>query len=407
MTEKFLPYGRQTISDEDVAAVVNVLRSDYLTQGPAIEAFEAAIASFIGCKHAIALNSGTAALHLAYAALDLGPGDAVFVPAITFSATANAAMYCGATPVFTDVDPQSGLMTPELLEQAISAAKTKGLKPKLATPVHYAGLAADMNGLITVAKRHGIKLFEDACHALGGEYRKPGQPWRKVGNWESANESIGAALSFHPVKHVATGEGGAVTTNDDAFAHRVRRLRTHGITKTASEFKNKDLAFTTGSDKPNPWYMELQDLGWNYRMSDINAVLGSSQMRQLPHSVKRRVEIAGWYAEFLKDLPLRLPVYQQEHANNAWHLYTPQIDFDSLKVHRSDVMNRLREVGIGTQVHYIPVPSMPYYQEKGHKTPPNAWQFYQRTLSLPMYPALEKSDVQRVCKALAQALEKK
>lgn len=400
---RFLPYGRQVILEEDIEAVVGILKSDFLTQGPAVGRFEQALANFIGCKHVVVVNSATAALHLAYRAIGVQAGDAVIVPAITFAATANAAVYCGATPVFADVDPVSGNVTAQTVEAAIAVAKTRGLAPKLVVPVHYGGMPVEMAAIIKVAEFHGAKVFEDACHALGGQYRSEGGSWQKAGNWQDG--SCGASFSFHPVKHVATGEGGALATNDDAIAEKARLWRTHGITKDAAKFRLKDQAYDSQSDEAFPWYYEMQDLGWNYRLSDICAALGESQIKRLPQSVAKRIEIAGWYDEILKDFPIMRPSSGNDVAKHAWHLYPVQIDFAALKISRRDVMMKLRQDGIGPQVHYIPVPSLPYYKARGEKAPPGAELFYKRELSLPMYTDLNRDDIKRVCASLQNALQ--
>ena len=400
---RFLPYGRQVILEEDIAAVVGVLKSDFLTQGPAVGRFEQALANFIGCKHVVVVNSATAALHLAYHAIGVQAGDAVIVPAITFAATANAAVYCGATPVFADVDPDSGNVTAQTVQAAIEVAKTRGLTPKLVVPVHYGGMPVEMAAIIKVAKSHGAKVFEDACHALGGQYRSEGGSWQKAGNWMEG--SCGASFSFHPVKHVATGEGGALATNDDAIAEKARLWRTHGITKDSAKFRLKDQAHDSQSDEAFPWYYEMQDLGWNYRLSDICAALGESQIKRLPLSVEKRIQIAGWYDELLKELPVIRPSFGNDVAKHAWHLYPVQIDFKALKIARRDVMAKLRQDGIGPQVHYIPVPSLPFYKERGEKAPAGAQLFYERELSLPMFTDLNREDIKRVCVSLRNALQ--
>jgi UDP-4-amino-4,6-dideoxy-N-acetyl-beta-L-altrosamine transaminase len=404
MSDKFLSYGRQTISDDDVQAVVEALKGDYLTQGPGVDRFENELKRQMGCKHAVALNSGTAALHLAYAALNVGPKDAVIVPAMTFAATANAALYCGAVPVFADVNPQSGLTEATHLDVAIQKAKKQGLRPKVLSVVHYAGLPVEMGPIVDLAKSYDMKIVEDACHAIGGEYRKnPSDSWKKVGNW--GPESSAAALSFHPVKHVATGEGGAVATNDDHVAEKIRLLRTHGITKNPNDFKNKDMAICPRTGQVNPWYMEMHELGLNYRIPDINAVLGESQTKKLPESIRMRRTIAGWYMEVLTGLPLELPVYETENARHAWHLYPIKIDYEKVGRSRAEVMQTLKELNIGTQVHYLPVSAHPYYRALGYDIPPQALSFYNRQLSLPMYPALTQSDIGRVADGLRKALK--
>ena len=407
--EEIIPYGRQSLTEEDIAAVVSVLRGSYLTQGPAIDAFENALAEFIGCKHVVVVNSGTAALHIAYAALGIGPSDAVIVPAITFAATANAAVYCGATPIFADVDPNSGLMTKASCLEALGAAVKLGFRPRLVVPVHYAGLPVDMSGIIAAAGSYDCQVFEDACHAIGAEYRPgPTSEWCKVGNW--ANGSIGAAFSFHPVKHIATGEGGALATNDDSIAAKARMLRTHGITKDSAQYLRSGLATDAGSQKLNPWYHEMQVLGWNYRMPDICAALGTSQTKRLPEFVANRRAIAKVYQNSLNVLShLKLPDSDTEVSTHSWHLYPVKIDFKSLGLSRAEVMMKLRDQGVGTQVHYLPVPEMPYYQSQySHILNSLNWTgakaFYESELSIPMYPSLSGDQVTNVANTFARIL---
>jgi UDP-4-amino-4,6-dideoxy-N-acetyl-beta-L-altrosamine transaminase len=401
--QKYLPYGRQCLTQGDIDAVVAVLKSDFLTQGPTVEAFEKAIAEYLGCSDVIVMNNATAALHIAYLSLGVEKGSAVIVPAITFAATANAAVYCGGVPFFCDVDPVSGLMTPELLEQAVIKCKAQGLKPKLCVPVHYAGMAVDMNGIIEVAKKHSMKVFEDACHAIGGDIRaSETSPWRKVGN--AFDGSAGCSFSFHPVKHIATGEGGAVATNDPEFAKKLRLIRTHGITKSSENFVDSKMAFDKKSGLVNPWYYEMQELGWNYRLSDINAALGLSQMGRLVANIQKRRQIATWYHENLSGLPLVRPCGETILTRHAWHLYPLLIDFENIGVSRFEMFRELKQRGVGAQVHYIPVPSLPYYKKSGAVVPPGARKFYDMELSIPMYPDLTRADVDRVSDALKDIL---
>lgn len=401
----FIPYGRQAIDEDDVAAVMGVLRGDWLTQGPAVEGFEAALAARLGAGHAVAVSSGTAALHLIYLALGIGPGDAVIVPAITFAATANAVLYTGATPVFADIEHDSYGLDPISAAAAIETARQAGLTPKALAVVHYAGRPANLMALSELALQHGLALVEDACHALGAEYRlSEKDDFVPVGSGGRI-----AAWSFHPVKHVATGEGGAVTTDDAALAERVRRLRSHGITKEPTTFTRSDWAYDQVTGELNPWYHEMQDLGYNYRMPDVLAALGASQLGKLDRFVARRREIALRYDEALAAVShLTLPPGDDALARHSYHLYPIGIDFPALGKGRAAVMNQLRALGIGTQVHYLPVFEHPYYQARPDRwlaVPcPQAARWYQEQLSLPMFPALSDAEVAWVAAGLMQVL---
>lgn len=402
-TQPYLPYGRQHLDDDDIAAVVAVLRSDYLTQGPTVEAFETALATTCGASHAVASSSGTAALHLATLALGIGPGDAVVVPAITFAATANAVRYTGATPVFADVAPETQTLDPASAEAAIQLAKRRGLTVKALYPVHFAGRPADMAGLRALADRHDLRILEDACHALGARYRlADGHPWQPVG---SGLADV-AAWSFHPVKHVTTGEGGAVTTEDATLAARIRRLASHGITKVAAQFRQ----WPAEQGPPPPWYMEMQDLGYNYRLSDLHAALGLSQLAKLPGFVAARRALVDAYRRRLAHLPLvTVPPGDGVTAWHSYHLMTLAIDFDGADLDRATLMRRLHADGIGTQVHYLPVFTHPDYQEHADRwlavDCPNSRQWYAQALTIPLFPTMSTADVDRVADRLAAHLE--
>lgn len=391
----FLPYGRQAIDDSDVAAVADVLRGDWLTAGPMVDAFEADLAKTVGAGFALACSSGTAALHLATLALGLGPGDAVVVPAITFVATANAARYVGAEVAFADVDPETGLMGPAELDAALMRLPD-GTTPKAVFPVHMNGQCSDPAALKTAADGLGLQVVEDACHALGATYGA-GVP---VGATQHADL---AAFSFHPVKTVAMGEGGAITGNDPALERRLRRLRNHGLTREVDEFARPELAFASNG-AANPWYYELPVLGFNYRASDINCALGRSQLRKLPSFVARRRALAARYDEKLASFaPLIRPLGRVPDCRPAWHLYVALIDFEGLGRDRASVMNALHEKGIGTQVHYMPVPWQPYYRARyGDADLPGAARYYAHCLSLPLYPAMADADVDRVVDRLGE-----
>lgn len=394
----FLPYGRQQIEDDDVAAVAAVLRSDYLTTGPTVGAFEAAFAARTGARHAAVCANGTAALHLAAMALDLGPDDAVVVPSMTFLATANAARFVGAEVVFADVDPDTGLLTAETLEDALARSRAAGRKPRAVFPVHLNGQTADMAAIATIAKREGLRIVEDACHVLGGAYLDGGVE-RPVGSCHYGDLTI---FSFHPVKAIAMGEGGCVTSNDAALHDKVLHLRNHGIERDPSRFELNDLGFDERG-AANPWHHEMPAPGYNYRASDIHCALGLSQLGKLDRFVAERARVAALYDERLAALaPALRPVARVAWCRPAWHLYAVQIDYAGLGLDRAGVMGRLRDQGIGTQVHYIPVHRQPYYQRRyGAQSLPGAEAYFRGTLSLPLFPAMTEVDVARVVAALA------
>jgi UDP-4-amino-4,6-dideoxy-N-acetyl-beta-L-altrosamine transaminase len=377
-----LPYGRQTIEDDDIQAVIDVLRGDYLTTGPAIARFEAALAEKVGSSFAVAVASGTAALHAAYAAAAVGPGDRVIVPAMTFVATANAACFLGAEPVFADVDPDTGLIRPDDVERRIDG-RTRAI-----VPVHLTGAPADMTAIAAVSERHGVAVIEDAAHALGAS--------DEAGAVGSCARSSLAAFSFHPVKPVTTGEGGAITGNDRALEAKLRAFRDHGIVRDPTRMKHAS---------PGPWYYEQQSLGHNLRMTDIQAALGTSQLQKLDRFLERRRSLAARYDRLLEGVPgvRRVGV---RSGRTAHHLYAVLIDFRGMGQSRRAVMESLRSRGIGSQVHYIPVPMQPYYRERGSRIEelPGARAYYERTLSLPLFPAMADTDVDRVVAALAAAL---
>lgn len=392
----FLPYGRQSLDDDDIAAVVAVLRGDFLTQGPAVERFELAVAAATGARHAVSCSSGTAALHLAYAALDFKPGDAVLVPAITFLATASAAFLAGATVVLADVDPDSGLMTPEHAEEAAHRAEQAGLRVRAVAPVHLAGQSADMAGLGRLALSRGWQIVEDACHALGAADALHATP---IG---ACAVSAMTVFSFHPVKTVAAGEGGVVTTNDDDLAARLRRLRNHGIQRDPTAFQAPEAALD-GAGNQASWYYEMTEPGWNYRLTDIQAALGTSQLRRLADFVARRERLRTLYEEALAPLaPLVRPAPRAPWCRPSWHLFVALIDFTALGLSRQQVMAHLRNVGIGSQVHYIPLHHQPFWAPRhGGATLAGADAYYARCLSLPLFIGMDETDVARVAASLA------
>jgi UDP-4-amino-4,6-dideoxy-N-acetyl-beta-L-altrosamine transaminase len=392
----FVPYGRQSISNDDIAAVTSVLRGDWLTTGPAVEAFEAALCDTIGAAHSVACSSGTAALHLAMLAAGIGQGDSVIVPANTFLASANAVRLVGAEVIFADIDPETGQMTTDHAEAALHRAAPARLAGVL--PVYFAGQCAAPLDLAAFARSHNALVIEDACHALGTLYDTDGEQHR-VGACAHADMSC---FSFHPVKTVTTGEGGAVTTNDPELAQRLGRFRNHGMTRDPGEVTNTVLA--EGPDgSMNPWYYEMTEPGLNYRISDFQCALGTSQLSRLPAIVAHRRALAAHYREKLAPLaPMVRPLAETAGCTAAWHLQVGRIEFAAAGQSRADLMHALRERGIGSQVHYIPVPWQPYYRDRyGETDLPGARSYYESCLSLPLFESLTLDDVDRIVDTLA------
>jgi UDP-4-amino-4,6-dideoxy-N-acetyl-beta-L-altrosamine transaminase len=397
----FLPYGRHEIDEDDIAAVAEVLRGDWLTTGPKVEEFERALAGVVGAKHAVVCHSATAGLHLAMMGLGIGEGDLVVVPTVTFLATANCARYVGAEVIFADVDPDTGLMTAETLRSALARAGSG--RVRAAIPVHLTGRTVDMADLSDIADRHDFALVEDAAHAVGSQYRVNGV-LEPVGNCRFSRMAV---FSFHPVKTVAMGEGGAITTNDTELQKSLASFRTHGMVRDPAQFTERDLALD-GQGNPNPWYYEMPEPGYNYRATDMQCALGLSQLRKLDRYVARRRQLVDLYRERLQ--PLRPLVSGPDDPTDcapAWHLCVVRIDFEAAGVERATVMSRLRADGIGTQVHYIPVHHQPYYRQRyGNIDLPGADAYYARCLSLPLFPSMADSDVDRVVAALTRALKR-
>ena len=395
----FLPYGRQLIEDDDVAAVTEVLRSDFLTTGPVVEAFESKLAEITGAAHAISVSSGTAALHLAALAMELQPGDRAIVPSMTFLATANAALYVGAEVLFADVDADTGLLTPETMERALAQS---GAPVRAALPVHVNGQTVDMQGISAVPGVDELRIVEDACHALGGQHAGLNGAVVPVGSNAFADMTV---FSFHPVKTIAMGEGGAITTNDPDLADRLRLLRNIGMTREPSSFENSELAFDA-SGEANPWYYEMAALGFNYRASAIHCALGLSQLGKLQRFMDKRTALMARYRERLAPLaPLIHPLPQMPDCNPAWHLCVVLVDFKSAGVNRADCMRALQARGIGTQVHYIPVHRQPFYRKRyGDLDLPGADAYYAKILSLPLFASMNDDDVDYVVDVLASVL---
>jgi len=369
--KRFIPYGRQYIDDEDISEVSKVLKSDFVTQGPKIGEFEEKIADYCGSNYAVAFNSGTSALHGAYSALGIVSGDEVIITPNTFVATSNAALYLDAWPVFVDIK-ENGNIDEEKVEEKITD------KTKLIVPVHYSGNPANLTELYKLSKKYEIKIIEDAAHALGAKYKG-----EKIGNCRYSEMTT---FSFHPVKHLTTGEGGAVLTNDEEYYEKLLMFRSHGITKT-------DLI----NESDGGWYYEMQSLGYNYRITDIQTVLGLSQLKKLDKFVKRRIEIAHKYDKAFKGNKYFEFIKEEHNVNSSYHLY-PIILKNDYKDRKKEIFNSLREEGLGVQVHYIPVYLQPYYQKLGYKKGlcPMAENFYHREISIPMYPAMHNDDVNYV-----------
>lgn len=377
-----IPYGRQSISEADIEAVVAVLKSDYLTQGQAVPAFEQGLADYCRVPHVVACSNGTTALHLACAVLDLSAEETVWVSAISFVASANCVRYCNAHVDFVDVDPATGNLDVVALRDKLQQAASTRTLPRALIAVHLAGQPCDLAEIGALCRQHGIALIEDACHALGAHYQ--GAP---IGSCLHSDMTV---FSFHPVKPITTGEGGAVTTRDPELAARLRLYRSHGITKDPQ---------TLLAPSPGEWYYEQQLLGFNYRLTDIQAALGLSQLGRLDHFIQQRRALARRYDELLAPLPLQ-PLLQGNHRQSGYHLYVIRV------AERDRVFARLRAAGIGVNVHYIPIPAQPYYRALGHDPAayPGAAAYYQGALSLPLFPTLSHPEQEQVVHALEQAL---
>lgn len=382
-----IPYGRQDISEADIRAVVEVLRSDFLTQGPAVPAFEKAIADYCGVQHAVAVNSATAALHIACLALGVGPGDWVWTSPITFVASSNCALYCGAQVDFVDIDPLTYNISVECLAGKLAQAEKAGCLPKVVIPVHLCGQSCDMAGIRALGQRYGFKLIEDASHAIGGKYR--GDP---VGNCRYSDITV---FSFHPVKIITTGEGGMAMTQDALLAKRMQRLRSHGITRDEADM-------TRAPD--GPWYYQQIDLGFNYRMTDFQAALGLSQMQRVDEFVAKRHTIAQRYDELLIDLPVITP-WRDRDAYSGLHLYVIRLKLNEIRKTHREVFVAMRAASIGVNLHYIPVYRQPYYERLGFKPGHclEAETYYSDAISLPMYSALTEAQQDQVVRALCEA----
>ncbi len=393
-TPEHLPYGRQVIEPDDILTVIEALKSPFLTTGPYVDAFEQALGDYVDADHTVVCSNGTAALHLAALALNLGPGDQVIVPAITFVATANAARYVSADVIFADVDPDTGLMRPQDLAHAIDRADPARLKAVF--NVHLTGQCGDVIAMKSLCDKHGLKLVDDACHALGTIYQDHDGNDHTIGSCAHCDMTV---FSFHPVKAIAMGEGGAITTKNPELAGNLKRLRNHGLTRDPESYTETDLAWESQDNKaPNPWYYELQELGLNYRASDLHCALGLSQLKKLNRFVETRQSLVAHYDRLLKPLAPRIrPINKHANPKVGWHLYVALFDFNAIGKSRAEFMRLLNKRQVGTQVHYIPVHRQPYYRNLyGDQNLPGAEAYYQSCLSLPLAADMSTEDVDRV-----------
>ncbi|MGD6894406.1 UDP-4-amino-4,6-dideoxy-N-acetyl-beta-L-altrosamine transaminase [Bacillus infantis] len=379
--DTYLPYGKQWIDEEDIEAVVKVLKGDYLTTGPAIKAFEQKVAEYVGAKFAVAFSNGTAALHAACFAADIGTGDEVITTPMTFAASANCVLYQGGSVVFADIDPRTYNIAPSEIENKI----TKNTKAII--PVDFTGQPADLDRIHEIAKKHDLIVIEDAAHAIGAEYKG-----KKVGSISDMT-----MFSFHPVKHVTSGEGGMIVTNNKKYYEKLLQFRSHGITRDAEQME----------ENHGPWYYEMQFLGYNYRLTDFQAALGCSQMNKLDMFVKKRKEIAAKYNQAFQEIPEIITPFQNESGDSSWHLYIIRLSLKDLSVGRRKIFEALQKQNIGVNVHYIPVHLLPFYQKLGYSIGsfPNAEKLYEEIISLPLFPAMTNHDVSDVIRAVKQTLK--
>ena len=386
----FIPYGRQDISQEDIDTVVEVLRSDWITQGPKIAVFEKIVSDYCGAKYAVAVSSATAGLHIACLAAGLSQGDILWTSPNTFVASANCGLYCGATVDFVDIDPNTYNLSIEELERKLTEAENQGCLPKVVVPVHFSGQSCEMEKIAQLSAKYGFRVIEDAAHGIGGRYQ--GEP---VGSCQFSDMAV---FSFHPVKIITTGEGGMVLTNKEDLYEKLIRLRSHGITRKVELMRE---------ESHGPWYYQQLELGFNYRMTDIQAALGASQMQRLDEFVKRRRFLAERYNQLLQDLPLVLP-WQHPDTESSWHLYVIRLKLNKISKSHRQVFEDLRQAKIGVNLHYIPVHTQPYYKQLGFKWGdfPQAEQYYREAISIPLYYGLTEENQQIVAKNLARCIKK-
>ncbi len=386
--KKIIPYGKQSISEQDIDAVVNVLKSDFITQGPVVPEFEQAVAGYCGANYAVAVCNATSALHLACRALNIGYGDRVWTSPNTFVASANCVLYCGATIDFVDIDPQTYNLSIEQLQKKLEWAERNNQLPKAIICVHFAGQSCAMKKINELSKKYHFYIIEDAAHAIGASHLN-----KKVGSCTSSDITI---FSFHPVKIITTGEGGMLLTNKSELADKIKRLRSHGITRDPIEMEN----ISHGE-----WYYEQIELGFNYRMTDIQAALGLSQLERLDDFIEKRRALVQRYNEQLSDLPVTLP-WQSEQSQSSWHLYVICLELDKINKSRKQIFSELRQQGIGVNVHYIPVHTQPYYQNLGFKWGdfPISENYYNKAITLPLFPEMAESDIDYIKNKLAQII---
>lgn len=379
--DSYISYGKQTIDDKDIDMVIKVLKGDYLTTGPTVSEFEKKVANYVGAKYAVAVSNGTAALHMACYAAGIKSGDEVLVPAITFAASANCVLYCGGKPVFIDIDEKTYNMDIDKIEEKITS-KTKAI-----IPVDFTGQSVDMDRILEIARKYNLVVIEDAAHALGSEYK--GQ---KIGIKADMTE-----FSFHPVKPITTAEGGIIVTNDKNLYEKMLLFRTHGITRN-EKFMN---------DNQGPWYYEQIDLGYNYRITDMQCALGISQMDKIDSFVKRRRDIVKKYNEALGDLKEVIIPYEAEYSNSGWHIYVIALNLNELTVGRKEVFEALQKENIGVNVHYLPVYMHPYYKSIGYKEGicPIAEDLYNKMITLPLFPSMTDKDVEDVITAVNKVID--
>ena len=379
-----IPYGRQDINQADIDSVISVLQSDFLTQGPVVPQFEQSVAKYVSAKHAVAVNSATSALHIACLALGLGQGDFLWTTPITFVASANCGLYCGAKVDFVDIDPTTYNISPQALEEKLIQAEKFGNLPKVLIVVHLCGQSCEMDYIYSLSQRFGFKIIEDASHAIGGQYKG-----ERIGNGRYSDITI---FSFHPVKIITTAEGGMALTNSDKLARKMALLRSHGITRENSEMTH---------EPDGPWYYQQIDLGFNYRMTDLQAALGISQMNRLDQYVLRRNQLADKYNKELTSLPVTLP-WQSPDIYSAYHLYVIRLKVEEISSTHKSVFEKLRDQGVGVNLHYIPMHIHPYYQKLGYKVGdfPEAEKYYSEAITLPMFPVMSELQQKHVVAAL-------